>query len=107
MKELHPGLEVEHVGDLGLSRAKDDEIFEYAQAHGMAVMTFDEDFADKRIYPLGTHYGVIRLRIWPTTVEEIKSGILRLFERFSPADLTGALIVIDRSHIRVRKPGSK
>jgi hypothetical protein len=42
----------------------------WAQRDGSIVITFDEDFADARMYPAGTHDGMARLRVWPTTIEE-------------------------------------
>lgn len=33
---------------------------------GSIIVTFDEDFADSRVYPAGCHAGVVRLRVWPT-----------------------------------------
>jgi predicted nuclease of predicted toxin-antitoxin system len=60
---------VRHVRDIGLSGASDSTIFQWAQQNSTIVITFGEDFADTRMYPIGGHAGVIRLRVWPTTVE--------------------------------------
>jgi hypothetical protein len=70
-----------------------------------AHQTFDEDFADQRAFPVGQHYGIIRLRIWPTTIEETQQALERLFGETSDQDLRHALIIVDRTKIRIR-PGS-
>jgi predicted nuclease of predicted toxin-antitoxin system len=43
-----------HVCDVGLNGASDDAIFRWAQAQRTIVLTFDEDFADARMYPAGS-----------------------------------------------------
>ncbi|MEW5944845.1 MAG: DUF5615 family PIN-like protein [bacterium] len=96
-------LDVSHVKSVNMADANDDMIFEFAQREKRLIVTFDEDFADRRIYPLGSHCGIIRLRIWPTTIEEIQAALLRLLNHVSISDLYGALVIIDHRHIRVRR----
>lgn len=97
-----PSWQVLHVKDLGLAEADDAEIFRNAQQKRAIIVTFDEDFADNRSFPAGSHHGVIRLRVWPTTVEETESALDRLLAEVSDAELSGALVIIDRARIRVR-----
>jgi predicted nuclease of predicted toxin-antitoxin system len=66
------------------------------------IVTFDEDFADQRSFPLGRHWGVVRLRIWPTTIEETQQALLRLFSEVSEHDLRHALVIVNRTRIRIR-----
>lgn len=83
--------------------APDQDIFLWAQANNAIVITFDEDFADARMYPVGTHAGVVRLRVWPTTVEQTEDALARLLDEVKDADLSGSLVIVDRSQIRVRR----
>ena len=83
--------------------APDRDIFLWAQANNAIVVTFDEDFADARMYPVGTHAGVVRLRVWPTTVEQTEDALARLLDEVKDADLPGSLVIVDRSQIRVRR----
>lgn len=46
---------------------------------GAIVVTFDEDFADTRMYPVGSHAGVIRLQLWPTTIEQTEKALDRVW----------------------------
>jgi len=92
-----------HVRDIALNGATDQAIFEWAQRHEAIVITFDEDFADTRMYPIGTHAGVIRLRIWPTTTEATEAALSRLLSTTSDSALPGSLVVIDNQRIRIRR----
>lgn len=86
-----------------MSGAADQDILLWAQANNSIVITFDEDFADARMYPVGTHAGVVRLRVWPTTVEQTEVALARLLDEVKDADLPGSLVIVDRSQIRVRR----
>jgi predicted nuclease of predicted toxin-antitoxin system len=98
-----PEWTVWHVSQLGMSGAPDEQIFAWAQRNQAIVITFDEDFADARMYPVGEHAGVIRLRVWPTTVEETERALGRLLLQVNDDDLRGSLIIVDRHGIRVRR----
>jgi len=90
------------VRDRGLSGASDQIIFEWAREHS-AIITFDEDFADTRMYPTGSHAGVIRLRVWPTTIEQIEEALDRLLNAVPDESLSRSLIIIDKLKIRIRR----
>jgi predicted nuclease of predicted toxin-antitoxin system len=95
---------VVHASETGLQGATDREVFAWAQRQQAVIVTFDEDFADQRSFPVGTHCGVVRLRVWPTTVEEVESALRRLLEEVSEEELSGALVIVDRRRIRVWRP---
>ena len=103
VQQHKPDWTVRHVNDVDLHGAADASIFEWAQTDGSIVVTFDEDFADARMYPAGSHAGVIRLRVWPTTIENTESALARLLDSVSDEDLTGSLVIVDDSKIRVRR----
>jgi predicted nuclease of predicted toxin-antitoxin system len=103
VRAQRPYWEVRHVNDVGLRGAADNEIFHWAQIDRSIVVTFDEDFADARMYPAGTHAGVIRLRVWPTTIENTEAALLRLFDSVSDEELTGSLVIVDQRRIRIRR----
>ncbi len=98
-----PDWTVRHVRDVGPSGATDQVIFEWAQRNAAIVITFDEDFADTRMYPVGSHAGVIRLRVWPTTVESSEAALGRLLATTPDDVLPGSLIIIDNLRIRIRR----
>ncbi len=103
LRSKPPAWDVRHVRDVGLRGASDQIIFEWAREHGAIVITFDEDFADTRMYPTGSHSGVIRLRVWPTTIEQIKEALDRLLSTVPDEALSRSLIIIDNLKIRIRR----
>ncbi len=103
LSRKRPDWTVQHVRDIGLRGASDKAIFEWAQRNKCIVITFDEDFADARMFPAGAHAGVIRLRVWPTMVEEAESVLDRLLSSVEDSALTGSLVIIDRAQIRIRR----
>ena len=52
LERLVEGLKVAHVKQVGLDSADDEEIFDFALKNKWLIVTFDEDFADQRLYPL-------------------------------------------------------
>jgi len=103
LREKFPAGRIKHVKEIQLDGRPDPEIFRWAQANGAMVISYDEDFADTRSFPLGSHHGIVRLRVWPTTVEETRSAIERLLSQVSESDLKGSLVIIDREKIRLRR----
>ncbi len=86
----------------GIVLKADEDVFTWAQQQGAVVVTFDEDFADGRSFPAQRHHGIVRLRVWPTTIEETEQALGRLLSEVTEAELTTSLIIVDRSRIRVR-----
>jgi predicted nuclease of predicted toxin-antitoxin system len=103
LERQRPLWEVWHVKDVGLAGKPDAEVFKWAQAERAIIVTYDEDFADTRTFALGAHCGVIRLRVWPTTVENTREAIRRLLAVVSEDQLFGSLIIIDPGKIRLRR----
>jgi len=58
---------------------------------------------DARFYPLGSHAGVIRLRVWPTTTEKTIEALDRLLLHLPSEEWPRSLIIIDNQRIRVRR----
>lgn len=102
LRTLKPTWNVVHASEVGLSGKDDRTVFDWAQSRQAVIITFDEDFADQRSFPVGNHHGVVRLRVWPTTIEETQSALERLLQEASEKEIRGALVIIDASHIRIR-----
>ena len=102
LQEEHPLWTIQHVNELGFQGKPDSFLYQWAQENNAIVITYDEDFADARMYPLGKHHGVIRLRVWPTTIEKTKDALERLFLTVKEEDLKYSLTIIDNHKIRVR-----
>jgi predicted nuclease of predicted toxin-antitoxin system len=103
LQELRPLWRIRHTSEVDLQHAPDDSILEYARIANAVVITFDEDFADTRMHPVGSHAGVIRLRVWPTTVEETQRALSRLLAFATDDEIFGRLVIVDQHRIRIRK----
>lgn len=57
---LRPAWTVTHVNLTGLMGRPDAEVFRWAQTNRAIIVSYDEDFADARTFPLGAHHGIIR-----------------------------------------------
>ena len=64
-----------HTSDVSLSGRPNEDIFAWAQQRQVVILAFDEDFAVQRSFPIGSHAGIIRLRVWPTTIEETQNAL--------------------------------
>lgn len=104
LRKWKPHWQIWHGNEVGLRGLSDSEVFLWAQREKAIVLTYDEDFADARLFPLGKHHGIIRLRVWPTTVEETVRACERLFTSVPLAEIAGSLVIIDNHRIRLRRP---
>jgi predicted nuclease of predicted toxin-antitoxin system len=103
LRDRRPGWMVRHVNMIGLMGRPDADIFRWAQVNGTVIVSYDEDFADARTFPLGAHHGIIRLRVWPTTVEATMAGLQRVLDQVPAADIPRNLIIVDNQRIRLRR----
>ena len=55
LRKLRPNWSVHHASEVGLGGMKDQQVFDWAQAKQALIITYDEDFADQRLFPVGTH----------------------------------------------------
>lgn len=99
-----PGWKIAHVNELGFEGKPDAFLYQWAMEHKAIVATYDEDFADARMYPLGTHCGVIRLRVWPTTIQQTQKAFQRLLTSVPSSEWPYSLIIVDNHKIRHRGP---
>lgn len=103
LRTHRPHWTIYHTSEVELSGRPDEEIFAWAQRRQAVIVTFDEDFADQRAFPVGSHAGIIRLHVWPTTIEETQQALGRLLAEVPDEELAHALVIIDRETIRIRR----
>ena len=85
------GWDVLHTGDIGLSRATDNEILEYSRAEKRVIVKLDADFHAILAVANESEPSVVRIRqeglkgpaladlienIWPSIIEQLKSGAM-------------------------------
>ena len=56
------GFDVERIQDLGMTGARDSDVFAKVQEKKAILITNDRGFGDIRTYPPSSHYGVIVLK---------------------------------------------
>lgn len=94
---------VYHVNALGFAGLTDQFLYEWAQREKAVIVTYDEDFADAHFHVHGQHAGVIRLRVWPTTIEETQKGLQRVLDNVPLPDIAGSLIIVDNRKVRYHR----
>jgi predicted nuclease of predicted toxin-antitoxin system len=108
---VNHGFDAVHVVDAGLSGTKDPQLAQWAKRDNRIIVTRDLGFANLLNYPIGSLPGVILIRV-PDNY--LASEIIGLFSRFLPflekdvreLNLSGALVVLEPSHVRIRTVGS-
>ena len=92
--------------DQGWRGLPDGELWERIQTERRWLVTADKEFANLRLYPPGTHVGVILLR----SAAEGLGDYLELAEMALAGveldDIPGAVVVLTRRGVRIRRaPG--
>lgn len=99
------GYSARHVGDVGLRGAPDAAIFARAQEEGWIVVTRDLGFGNLLDYPLGTHAGIIVLRVPSTfTARQIRDTLHAFIAGVEPEMLKNALAIVEPGRYRIRRP---
>lgn len=98
------GIEAEDVRDVGLRTRPDNEIFTYAVAHGLVVLSADLGFANILRFPFGSHQGIVVAR-FPNEIptSRLNEAILRALQSLAAEEVEGNLIIIEPGRIRLRR----
>jgi len=99
------GYDAIHVREVRLKGHTDEEIMTFAKNKGRVVLTLDIDFADIRNYPLGTHSGIIRLKIKSASSKRILDCLKSQLPEIMNHPLeAGALVVTNCRVYRIKLP---
>ena len=97
------GYDAKHVREAGLKGHPDNEIMEYVKREGKSLITLDADFADIRNYSLGSHAGIIRLKLKFAPSSVVVSCLKNLLSQIQDIPLdTGLLVTTDGKSYRVK-----
>lgn len=66
------------------------------------LLTADSDFANILLYPIGTHSGIIVLKISKTNEDDVHTNLLKLLTEVDPALIQQSLIIVDKNKYRIR-----
>jgi predicted nuclease of predicted toxin-antitoxin system len=97
------GYDVATIVEQGMSGWKDTEIWLKIQAEGRFLLTADKGFADLRLYPPGTHAGIMLLRPDEDGIRPTVELLEKILQSYNLADLAGTITVVTPRGVRVRK----
>jgi predicted nuclease of predicted toxin-antitoxin system len=90
----------------GLLSLPDTEVAAAAKRENRMLLTLDLEFGDLRKYPPGSHPGVVLFRprsFGPLAVNRFVEGFVRTTDL---GTLTGCVVVVEPSRVRVRQASS-
>ena len=97
------GYEASTVIDQNMGGWKDDELWRAVQMEQQFLLTADKGFGDIRIYPPGTHGGVLLLRPDEDGIRPILKLLETILEQVDLAQLAGTIAVATPRGLRIRK----
>jgi predicted nuclease of predicted toxin-antitoxin system len=98
------GHDVHTAQDEGLSGCVDPVIWEAAQLDKRLLITQDLDFFDARRFALGTHHGILLIRLRSPSRFTLIERIEELFENENVSGWAGCFVVVTERKVRVRRP---
>ena len=72
----------------------DAEILKRAIAENRVLITLDEHFGDWVILPLSVHSGLIRVKVHPTTSDNVLALLVRFLKSCKPEQLKNHLVIL-------------
>jgi len=98
------GFEVLDVRDCGLRGKSDEEVFEFAQKEGAAILTADLGFGNLLHFPIGSHSGIMIVR-YPNEIStsELNRQINVAFDNLVEDDIKENLVILEPGRIRIRR----
>ena len=94
---------VDTVSDEGLTGAADSLVIEACRSEQRLLVTFDVGFGDVRVYPPGSHHGVVLLRLADQRPDVTLETLSRLLLGYVLDELDGALVVVSTDRVRIRR----
>lgn len=94
------GHDVVRTSEIGLSRADDSDLLVQTIAANRILVTLDGHFGDWAILPLCAHPGVIRVKVHPTTFENVMSVLGPLFTSSEPDRFPNHLVIASPTRVR-------
>ncbi len=82
----------------------DETLMEYATLHGLIIVSKDKDFSDATKFPLGTHPGVVCVRI-PNRmpIDEQCRVVVTAILAIDVGELSGRLVIVEPGRVRLRR----
>lgn len=97
------GWDVVHVGEIGMSRATDQEILDYARHENRVCVTLDADFHALLVLGSEQSPSVVRIRIEGLQAIAMAELLIRIKPHIQSAAEQGALITVTETQVRIRR----
>jgi predicted nuclease of predicted toxin-antitoxin system len=91
---LREGHDVIRAAETGHARADDQQILDKAIAENRILVTLDEHFGDWVVLPLSKHPGVVRIKVNPTTSENVFNTLLPFLRRYRATQFENHLVIL-------------
>ncbi len=93
--------------DQGMSGWKDSDVWKAVQTERRFLVTADKGFGDIRVYPPGSHEGILILRPDEDGIRPMVELIQRTLAAYAFDELAGTVTVVTPRGIRVRRLSSE
>lgn len=97
------GWDVVHVGEIGMSRATDQEILDYTRHENRVCVTLDADFHALLVLGSEQSPSVVRIRIEGLQAIAMAELLIRIKPHIQSAAEQGALITVTEAQVRIRR----
>jgi len=94
------GHDVVRASEVGQARADDQQILQKSIDENRILVTLDEHFGDWVILPLSKHPGVIRLKVNPTTSNNIIKLIIPFLRIHSSGQFKNHLVILSQKRAK-------
>ncbi|HEY1344811.1 MAG TPA: DUF5615 family PIN-like protein [Streptosporangiaceae bacterium] len=98
------GHDVDTVTAEGLTGAGDPDVVAAAAADTRVLITLGRGMGDIRSYPPGSHGGIVVLRLTDQSAPAVSEAISELANWAEIEALAGAVAVLQRGALRIRRP---
>jgi predicted nuclease of predicted toxin-antitoxin system len=98
------GIDAQTVHEEGLAGSSDADLIEVARAEDRMVFTLDRGFGDIRLYPPGSHSGIIVFRLEDEAAPSAQGAVAALVDHYDLDDLRSTVTVVHRGTLRIRRP---
>jgi predicted nuclease of predicted toxin-antitoxin system len=97
------GHEADSVFHQGMSGWKDPQLWQRIQGEGLFLITADKGFADIRVYPPGSHHGVMLLRPDQDGIRPLIQLLDKVLQSYDLSSLEGNTTVVTPRGVRIRR----
>lgn len=97
------GYDAVHVVEQNMGGWKDSQLWPAIQAEQRFLITADKGFANVRVYPAGSHAGVLLLRPDEDGIRPVVDLLERVLTNFDLTQLSGTVTVVTPRGVRIRR----